>query len=119
MLIAEEQLAYDSFRDPFWISAKSPDYNFQAQPVASTPAKPSGTQRQALAQAQTQAAAQAQQQPPAQAQPPRLAPAYLATGRPPQGLDAYLQTLYMRMTGSLWIFQASPLRVATPSCGLL
>ena len=44
--------------------------------MTSTPAKPSGSQTQAPAQAQPQALAQAQMRPPAPAQPPRLAPAY-------------------------------------------
>ena len=53
----------------------------QAQPITSTPAKPSGikTQMQAAAQAQPQAPAQAQPQALTQAQPPRqLKPTFLS-----------------------------------------
>ena len=85
MHTAEEQLDYDSFptpsvtKAPLWRFAeetppgsqsrpKSQTATTQAHPFTSTPAKPSGSQIQAAAQAQTQ--------PPAPPQPPRLASAY-------------------------------------------
>ena len=98
MLTAEEQMDYDSFalaspsvtRAPLWkfneetpsgsqTLTQSQTITILAQPVTSTPAKPSGswTRAQAPAQAWPQAPAEAQPQAPAQAQPPRTSQAYL------------------------------------------
>ena len=98
MLTAEEQMDYDSFalaspsvtRAPLWkfneetpsgsqTLTQSQTITILAQPVTSTPAKPSGswTRAQAPAQAWPQAPAEAQPQAPAQTQPPRTSQAYL------------------------------------------
>ena len=79
----EEQLDYDSFpsptvtKTPLWKFAEETPSGCQTRPksqtatiLASTPAKPSGSQTQAPARVQPQAPAQAHMQPPAPVQPP-------------------------------------------------
>ena len=81
----------------------------QAQPMTSTPAKPATPQVKPPVQTKLQAQAQAQMRPPAPAQPVRPAPAYFhqPQAAPPQGLDACLQDLLMRIDSQ--IFQRAEL----------